>query len=986
MPQSNENTVNSVKNSIESVSPQQDDAQSLQPDSVVAECPPEVQGKNLELGGVLCSLPEKFSLTPEHEQEASRRGLLNDWTRETCCSITAAQASLAGFAVKSSGILFRGANEQEQLRPDKPRKKSNGDPIKYETKGGEAFDAILPTSPYTPDYWDIENLKKECYHINDVPYLQITEGGWKAISGCCNGIPTIGLLGVEMGLSGTKSDPEKQRFLIKTLRKYAEAGFGFIIAFDADALDNPNIRIAEAKLAKQLAKFNVPVRSVTGCWPAQFYQENPGGIVGISVKDTKGLDDFIQHKGIEEYRAILSKAKLFGEEENATESGEKKGKQLPPPSQIADELAETYRDKLAWESEFQLWRRYGAKCDGVWDIETTESVKRLAQTYLRAQGLPGFNAGYISSILDIMKSDLEVQDWNEQTGLIPLQDGVLNQLTQELKPHKPGYRFTWQLPFKWADRSVGCEPIEQFLLKITGNQSIADVLLAFLNCIVTRQSKYQRYLELKGGGGTGKSTFMALARALAGDGNTVSSQLKHLENNQFETAKFYGKILALFPDSERWQGEVSVLKQMTGQDPIRYERKGVQQCRDFIFKGMVILSANEAPESRDLTSGQERRKLTIELDIKVPEYEDAELIEQFKPFLPGLLKRVLDIPASEITRLVKHTDREVPALAQVKWRQLCETNPIAGWLEEKAVVNADVKGYVGLGDIDQAGRWLYANFCKYQHDNGLRNSVSMKRFSLNLRDLLKNQMKVGISEGRDRDGNYIQGVGLRCQLDPSGELYPCPVTKKPFCDGLVMDYDGLVTDESLTDAGFDGYAGFSNNPQNTTENSINSTDNQPDKLLQSSTNEGCAADTDKNPTNPTNPASESIPAITNPSQTRHEASLDEVVAKLKLAQTWAEVYAIMGGTDKAELREQLKEALPADERKRIGHIHTATVLTVGTRVRYIGAQYAEQIGGIDLVVASVDCCKSLALTEITCTKPDGSYTTRLKASDLNAFF
>jgi putative DNA primase/helicase len=847
----------SATNSAELVSPPLGDAQSTEPDSIIAECPPEAQGEKLELGGTLCSIGEKI-LTPEHEAHIAGRGLLNPWARACCISVTAAQAShYLGKKVQSAGILFMGQNGQVQCRLDTPKKKQNGKDQKYDSPVGE-FDALIPPSPDNPLYWEIEALKRNAFYINGVPYILLTEGVFKALAGCSNGIPTISLLGVEQGLTGKDRDAENKRFLVAALRRLAEAGFGFIIGFDADALTNPNICTAERKLAKQLVKFNVPVRSVTGCW-----EKGPNG-------EFKGMDDFIQHKGIEEFRAILGKAKLFGEKENTTENQEKKGKQLPPPSQIADELAETYRDKLAWESEFQLWRRYGAKCEGVWDVETTESVKRLVQTHLRAQGLPGFNAGYVSSVLDIMKSDLEVQDWNEQTGLIPLQDGVLNQLTQELKPHKPGYRFTWQLPFKWADRSVGCEPIEQFLLKITGNQSIADVLLAFLNCIVTRQSKYQRYLELKGGGGTGKSTFMALARALAGDNNTVASQLKHLENNQFETAKFYGKILALFPDSERWQGEVSVLKQMTGQDPIRYERKGVQQCRDFIFKGMVILSANEAPESRDLTSGQERRKLTVELDIKVPEYEDAELIEQFKPFLPGLLKRVLDIPASEVTRLVKHTDREVPALAQVKWRQLCETNPIAGWLEEKAVVNADVKGYVGLGDIDQAGRWLYANFCKYQQDNGLKNSVSMKRFSLNLRDLLKNQMKVAINEGRDRDGNYIQGVGLRCQLDPSGELYPCPVTKKPFCDGLVIDCDGSVTVESLTDVGFDGYAGFSNNPQNTTENLVDSIDNQPDKLLQSSPDEVCAADTDKNPTNPSNPTSASIPAITNPSQTHHK--------------------------------------------------------------------------------------------------------------------
>lgn len=646
------------------------------------------------------------------------------------------------------------------------------------------------------------------------------------------------------------------------------------------------------------------------------------------ILTTMNADEFIQriedelHSRAQEDKE--HRENLTIGDDDGGKDGKKKGKDLPPPSVIADELAEIYRGKLAWESEYQQWRHYGAKHDGAWDVETTESVKALIHTYLRSQGLLGFNSGYISSIATILQSDVEVRDWNEQVGLIPLRDGVLNQLTQELKPHAPGYRFTYQLPFKWADRLIGCQPIEEFLLKITGNQAIADVLLAYLSAIVTRRSDLQRYLEIKGGGGTGKSTYMTLARDLVGADNTVSSQLKHLENNQFETAKFYGKSLALFPDSERWQGEVSVLKQLTGQDPIRYERKGVQQCKDFIFKGMAMLSANEAPESRDLTSGQERRKLTIELDIKVPEYADRELSKEFQPYLPGLLKRVLDISAEEVTRLIKHTDREVPALAQVKWKQLCETNPIAGWLEEKAVINPEAKGYIGLGDIDQAGRWLYANFIKYQQDNGHKNSVSMKRFSLNLRDLLKNQMKVAIAEGRDRDGSYLYGVGLRCQLDPAGERYPCPVTKKPFCDGFVMVGDGSVTVETLTDVGFDGYAGFSENLENKTNNQFDNAKNQCEETSEILASESCAGDDEEKSSNPSNPTSASIPTVTNPSQTHHKPAvissepINLLVEIVRTAQTWAEVKSAWNGNE--DLKRQIKGQLSDTELKRIGKL------------------------------------------------------------------
>jgi putative DNA primase/helicase len=795
-----------------------------------------------------------IQLTAEHQAQILARRIDLTWAAANCKSFDIDNATLMlDYPAKSAGIMLMSAEYgQWQFKPDEPWASKNGNKPKYRTPKDE-YDAFLAKHPEIEAYWkDLDALRARCFTINGKPYILITEGGFKGITGCMHGIPTVALVGVTMGLTPRKKGKPD---LVPALKRLAEAGFNFIIAFDSDTKPETvkSVRQQEKRIAECLRAYGCDVLSVTGLW-------EPG-----ENGELKGMDDFINNKDIEPFRAILLKAVPVGETLE-TSDRTKKGKQLPPPSVIAEELAETYRDKLAWESEYQLWRRYGAKHDGVWDVETVESIKGLIQTHLRSKGLSGFNAGYVSSITTILHSDLEVRDWKEATGLIPLRDGVLNQVTQELKPHAPGHRFTWQLPFKWSDRSVGCEPIEKFLLRITGTQAIANVLLAFLNCIVTRQSKLQRYLELKGGGGTGKSTYMALARALAGEDNTVSSQLKHLENNQFETAKFYGKLLGLFPDSERWQGEVSILKQMTGQDPIRYERKGVQQCRDFIFGGMVILSANEAPESRDLTSGQERRKLTIELDIKVLEYEEADLIEQFKPFLPGLLKRVLDMPREEVTRLIKHTDREVPELAQVKWKQLCETNPIAGWLDEKAVIDPDAKGYIGLGDIDKAGRWLYANFCKHQQDSGTKNSIPMKRFSNNLRDLLKNQMKVAITEGRDAQGRFIQGIGLRCNLDPTGKYYPCPVTKKPFCDGFMTDDVGLVTVESETDAGFDGFAGFPKNLEETEKPQLEIPSTSPPNQFISPPNQSSGGDGDKKSANPPNPTSASFAPDIKPAQ------------------------------------------------------------------------------------------------------------------------
>src|SRR4028119_498587 len=845
----------------------------------------------VEVTEVAVNEQTKAKLSEKHLHELTeKRQLPTKWVLENCRSVTAEEASQTlGYTAKSAGILIQGDGWQEQFKPDRPWLSDKDKAIgkkkapKYRTpkNADEDYDAILPSHPEDKTFWhDLDALKQKCYQIDGHPYLIIGEGGFKAIMGCAYDIPTIALLGVEMGLTKAAKDPQYKRYLVLVLEKLAKAGFGFIIAFDADSVINKFVARAEEKLATQLRKFNVPVLSVTGLW---------------NIEDGKGMDDFIQNKGIEEFRKILSQA--FDREEAKKQDSENSAKQekpkkseLPPVSETAALLAEKYRSILAWESEYQLWRHYGAQHDGMWSEESPESVRGIVHAHLRSlPDSPGFNSGYVSSIVTILQSDLEVKDWNEQQGLIPLRDGVLNQITLELQPHSPGYRFTWQLPFNWADRGVGCEPIEEFLLRITGNQQIAEVLLCYLSAIVTRRADLQRYLELIGGGGTGKSTFMALAKALAGDENAVSSQLRLLESNQFETAKFYRKLLVLFPDSERWQGEVSVLKQLTGQDPMRYERKGIQQCKDYVYQGMVILSANEPPESSDRTSGQERRKLTIGLDNRIPEYEGRNLAEEFRQYLPGLLKRVLEIPRQRVTDLIKHTERNVPALAQKKWAQLIETNPIAAWVDDCVILDPDAKGYIGKDDPEQTARWLYANFCQYQRDSGHRGMPPVKRFSANLRDLLKNQMKVSVAEGRDRNGAYIQGVGLRCFYDPNGTDYQRPITKgncdniTEECDGFEEKCDGLVTDESLTSVGCDGCDGFLGNSEISEKN-------QEIASSEKITNQSCAGESEKNPSHLSHPAPASLPTVTNPSQQEPNPSPAlELAALLRLADCWAQV-------------------------------------------------------------------------------------------------
>ena len=157
----------------------------------------------------------------------------------------------------------------------------------------------------------------------------VTEGGFKAISLCSHSHPAIALLGVEMGLTSSKDDPQGKRYLVSELERYVKQGFGVIFAFDADTYTKKPVKQALIKLARQIQKYNVPVYTLPE------WDEGDG----------KGVDDYIKNKGIEEFRQqLLSQAVSFDEWYDRYGEGAF-DKKPPKPDIIGGEIAEKYRDR-----------------------------------------------------------------------------------------------------------------------------------------------------------------------------------------------------------------------------------------------------------------------------------------------------------------------------------------------------------------------------------------------------------------------------------------------------------------------------------------------------------------------------------------------------------------------------------------------------------------------------------------------------------------
>lgn len=742
------------------------------------------------------------TLLPEHTRELEkRRGLPKEWCEVNCRSVSAKEASdLLGYKALSAGIWIEGDNFQGHYKPDKPWKGEDDKRApKYRSPLGE-YDAMFPRHPVDAHYWtDFEALKSRCYSVDGHPCVVVTEGFFKAMMGCAIGLPTVSIMGVEMGLTPNDKDPQGKRYLVESLEKLARAGFGFIHAFDADCFWNQEVISAQRKLAHQIAKFSVPQYIATGVW---------------TVDEGKGMDDYIQKNGEDAFRReVLAKSVSFELWEAQFRKPDEKEKKVSQQT-LSLEIIEKYRDVLAWHVPNKAWYWYGQPIEGrvipgVWAEVPDEVIGYMVVTEAMKH-LTHFNHDLIAGTMRLLKYHLKVIHWEAKPGYVCLKDCVLEVETLKEYPHQPGYRFLSALPYRWGDRGVGCEPVKAWLLEACeGRREWVEVLRAAMNATLTeRAGTLQRFMELVGFGGTGKGTIIRLTTALVGKENVAVTDLKQLEKNRFETASLYGKKAVIITDSERYAGDVATLKALTGQDLIRYEKKGVQQTQGYRYNGMVWIAANEAIHSADYTSGLKRRRLSMPFNRVVPPHKRRDLEREFEPYLPGLLHWVLSMPEDEVVSYLRDTDAKVPSLRGFQAEVLLETNPIALWADTSLVLSPGVKTYVGNKGMD-ASQYLFASYSQWAETAGY-NPVSQARFSRNLLDLLKSQLGITeVEKGRGNKGAYLQGIMLRISGMESWErLITGGGLGKPS-DG---SRDGSVTvrvmPETFVETDFHGSDGF----------------------------------------------------------------------------------------------------------------------------------------------------------------------------------
>lgn len=715
-----------------------------------------------------------LKLTPDHQAHIAARGILQKWAEANCKSFDISNASvMLGCKAKSAGImLISDEYGQWQFRPDTPWASTDGKLPKYRTPRHE-YDVFLAKHPEIKAYWaDLDALKPRCFTIDGKPYLLITEGGFKAMMGCQFDIPTVALVGVTMGLTPRKKgEPD----LVPGLKRLAEAGFGFIFAFDADAVTNKNVRIAEAKLSKVLRSYGCDVRSITGHW-------EPG-----TDGETKGMDDFINKNGIEAFRAILIKSQSGIE---PRDTGTKTDKP-PTPRQTAAIIAEEYGNQWKYDNEQKEWRVYSGKH---WEKVEIGNFETLLMRVVDAKNIPYAGDSYLADVLKLLTKLLREKHWGgiDRRRFINFSNCVLDGDTGLTREHQPSDRFTSYLPFEHkplaGNTSDALQALERNCPNINawmrtamrGDAKKIFKLLAIINgCLRFSFHGWQQFVHLIGAPGSGKGTFARLMEKIVGKDNTQPCALESLKDGS-TLASIVDKQLVVFGDERKPVGVESILR-LTGGDSINY-REVYRPAANAYFYGLLLICSND-PIFMGNTTGLERRLCLVEFNNPIPKaLRNSEMEASFDSEIASLIAIALSLLSSEVKQAIQGIgDAEIADFKAAEWDMKVKMDSLAAFFEMDLVVETGAQ--VRAGDLFEA----YKSFC----DKIKKPAMSLTTFSPGLEKLCSELHQPVI---RDRSGRHVTFIGLRLRRDED---------QHPTYSQKLAAFAGLDTPSAGLDAGLD---------------------------------------------------------------------------------------------------------------------------------------------------------------------------------------
>lgn len=322
------------------------------------------------------------------------------------------------------------------------------------------------------------------------------------------------------------------------------------------------------------------------------------------------------------------------------------------------------------------------------DVYVPNADKWVKEYCYGQLGKQNYRKSRVLEVIDYVQAGTYVERQEPPKNLLPVQNGLLDVLTGELKPFTPELMFFSKLAVKY-DPNAKCPNIEKFLTEIVGSPDDIVLLQEVFGYCLLRDYPIAKALMLVGEGANGKSTFLNLVKTFLGADNVACVSLHELETNRFASARLYQRLANIYPDlPAKTLYETGKFKIATGNDSLGAENK-FQQGFNFVNYAKFLFSANKVPEVTDESDAYFRRWLIVVFpNVFSEDKRDLKILEKLTT--PEVLSGLLNFALEGLKRLLEKRDFSFSrSVEQIRQDYKRKASPVAAFFDDKIEVSTD---------------------------------------------------------------------------------------------------------------------------------------------------------------------------------------------------------------------------------------------------------------------------------------------------------
>jgi len=352
----------------------------------------------------------------------------------------------------------------------------------------------------------------------------------------------------------------------------------------------------------------------------------------------------------------------------------------------------------------------------------------FAETYIRETVRkivgPAYTSQFVNEVLAKIESETyinqEVFFENSNIEFIPVQNGLLNIITKELKPFTHEIRFFNKLPVMFEPEK-DCPAIKKHFKTVLFNEKDADVFQEMIGFCLLKDYRFEKAFMLNGGGRNGKSKTLEVIKHFLGVQNCTNISLEQIDIDKNALSNFFGKMVNIAPDiNSKTLRHTSTFKALTGRDLLSAHRKYLTNL-EFVNYAKMLFGCNELPITRDTTHAffgrwilfdfpytfvDEIKYNSLEEDErKLYKIKDPDIVPKLTT--PDELSGLLNWALVGLERLLKNKKfSDSPGTHDVKNRWVRRSNSFSAFISENLTTSSE--GFITKKNLNNE----YREFCK----------------------------------------------------------------------------------------------------------------------------------------------------------------------------------------------------------------------------------------------------------------------------------